>query len=47
MPVMKCSKGWKWGQSGKCYPTKKEALRQGRAIEASKAEQAKKNKRGR
>jgi hypothetical protein len=42
MPLMKCPGGWKWGKSGKCYPTKDQAMRQGRAIEASKAEKRKK-----
>ena len=42
MPVNKCKgprggKGFKWGDSGKCYPTQTQAKRQGRAIESSKA----------
>jgi hypothetical protein len=37
MPIMKCTlpngkSGYKFGKSGKCYPTKEEALRQMRAI---------------
>lgn len=35
MPVMKCKGGWKWGKSGKCYPTKAQAEKQGKAIKAS------------
>lgn len=40
MPLKRCQtnnkKGWKWGDSGKCYLSKQKALKQGRAIEASK-----------
>lgn len=36
MPVKKTKKGYKWGTTGKVYPTKKEASKQGRAIEANK-----------
>lgn len=40
MPIKKCSlksgkKGFKWGNSGKCYPTKKQAEKQMKAILAS------------
>lgn len=35
MPVRKVSGGYKWGQSGKVYPTKTQAERQGRAAYAS------------
>ena len=36
MPVHKTPSGkWKWGKSGKEYPTKKQAQRQARAIYAS------------
>lgn len=35
MPVIKTSKGYKWGKTGKVYPTKAQAERQGRAIRAS------------
>ena len=35
MPVQKTQGGWRWGQSGKVYPTKEQAERQGRAIYAS------------
>lgn len=39
MPLENCSlgdgksQGWRWGQSGKCYLSKKDALKQGIAIE--------------
>tara|TARA_A100001015_G_scaffold295358_1_gene374229 strand:+ start:1377 stop:1511 length:135 start_codon:yes stop_codon:yes gene_type:complete len=35
MPVRKVKGGWKWGNTGKVYPTKKQAEAQGRAIRAS------------
>ena len=35
MPVQKVNGGWRWGQSGKIYPTKEQAERQGRAAYAS------------
>lgn len=35
MPVQKVPGGWRWGQSGKVYPTKEQAEAQGRAIYAS------------
>ncbi len=35
MPVSKVQGGYRWGQSGKVYPTKAQAERQGRAIYAS------------
>lgn len=36
MPVRKLAPGrWQWGTSGKVYPTKRQAERQGRAIYAS------------
>lgn len=44
MPIIKVKGGYKWGRHGKVYPTKAQALRQGRVIEASKAEQEKKKK---
>jgi hypothetical protein len=34
MPVRKVPGGYQWGQTGKVYPTKKAAERQGRAIYA-------------
>jgi len=49
MPLMKCVRqgkpGWKFGKLGFCFTglnAKAKALRQGRAIEASKAEKEKK-----
>ena len=36
MPVRKVQGGYKWGTTGKVYPTKAQAEKQGRAIEASK-----------
>ncbi len=45
MPVMRCTidgkPGYKWGESGTCYPGedgKEKAIKQGQAIEASKSE---------
>ena len=35
MPVRKVRGGYQWGQTGKVYPTREQAERQGRAIEAS------------
>ena len=35
MPVQKVQGGYRWGQSGKVYPTKAQAEAQGRAIYAS------------
>lgn len=35
MPVMKVPGGYRWGQSGKVYPTKAQAEAQGRAAYAS------------
>jgi len=32
---MKTSKGYKWGKTGKVYPTKRQALAQAKAIHAS------------
>lgn len=42
MPVRKVKGGYKWGKTGKVYPTKAQAERQGRAIEASKSKRGKK-----
>jgi hypothetical protein len=36
MPVHKVKGGWKWGTKGKVYPTKAQAERQGRAIQANR-----------
>ena len=35
MPVKKVKGGYKWGNSGKVYPTKAQAEQQGKAIRAS------------
>lgn len=35
MPVRKVKGGYKWGKTGKVYPTKSEAEKQGRAIRAA------------
>lgn len=35
MPVQRVKGGYKWGQSGKTYPTKQQAERQGRAAYAA------------
>lgn len=35
MPIRKVKGGYKWGTSGKTYPTKKQAMKQARAIFAS------------
>lgn len=35
MPVRKVTGGYRWGKTGKIYPTKEQAEKQGRAIYAS------------
>ena len=35
MPVRKVTGGYKWGKTGKVYPTKRQAEAQGKAIRAS------------
>ncbi len=38
MPIKRCGKdgkGYKWGDSGKCYPTRKQAEAQAKAAYAS------------
>lgn len=35
MPVKKVKGGWKWGTTGKVYPTKAQAEKQGRAVRAA------------
>ena len=40
MPIKQCTlkdggKGWKWGDSGKCYPLKSQAQKQAKAAYAS------------
>jgi len=49
MPIMRCKvgkkSGWKYGESGKCYPNpggKAKAIAQMRAIKASQARRKKK-----
>ena len=42
MPVKKVKGGYKFGKKGKVYPTKKQAVRQGRAIKANQARKGKK-----
>jgi hypothetical protein len=44
MPVKKVKGGYKWGEKGKVYPTKKKALEQGRAIKASQNKRKKPKK---
>jgi len=41
MPVRKVKGGYKWGDKGKVYPSKDQALKQGRAIQASKKKRKK------
>ena len=44
---MKCANGgFKWGDTGKCYPTRAQAERQGKAIQASKKASRKRKSRG-
>lgn len=40
MPVEKVNGGYRWGKTGKVYPTRKQAEMQGAAIESSKAQSA-------
>lgn len=42
MPVKKVSGGYKWGNKGKVYPTRKQAEAQGRAAYASGYKEKKK-----
>ena len=42
MPVHKVKGGYKWGKSGKVYPTKEQTKEQGKAIQASKHSNKKK-----
>jgi hypothetical protein len=44
MPTRKTKGGYKYGSRGKTYPTKAQADRQGRAIQASKARRRKEGK---
>lgn len=41
MPVKKVRGGYKWGEKGKVYRTRGEAIKQGRAIEANKKKKGK------
>jgi len=41
MPTRKVKGGYKWGTSGKVYPTKAQADRQGRAVKAAQARRKK------
>lgn len=42
MPVRKVKSGYQYGTTGKIYPTKKQAEKQGQAIRISQAKQKKK-----
>lgn len=42
MPIIKTKGGYKYGPTGKVYPTKAQAARQGRAIEANRKKRKKK-----
>lgn len=44
MPVIKTDKGYKWGRSGKEYPTKKQAMAQARAAYAQGYKKKKRKK---
>lgn len=44
MPVRKVKGGWQWGTTGKVYPTKEQAEKQGKAIKISQIKQNKKKK---
>tara|TARA_Y100001963_G_scaffold60149_1_gene84138 strand:- start:4285 stop:4425 length:141 start_codon:yes stop_codon:yes gene_type:complete len=37
MPVKKVKGGYRWGKTGKVYPTKIQAQKQGQAVKASQA----------
>jgi len=41
MPVRKVKGGYRYGESGKVYPTKAQAEKQGRAIRAAQARRKK------
>lgn len=41
MPVKKVKGGFKFGNTGKVFPTKKQAVEQGQAIKASQAKKKK------
>lgn len=42
MPIIKTKGGYKYGPTGKVYPTREQAARQGRAIEANRKRRKKK-----
>lgn len=42
MPVKKVKGGYKYGETGKIYPTREKAEKQGKAIRASQAKRRKK-----
>lgn len=42
MPIIKTKGGYKYGPTGKIYPTREQAARQGRAIEANRKKRKKK-----
>lgn len=44
MPVRKVKGGYRYGETGKVYPTKEEAEKQGKAIRASQSKERKKKK---
>ncbi|MBO7712388.1 MAG: hypothetical protein J6S85_02770 [Methanobrevibacter sp.] len=44
MPVRKVKGGYKYGTTGKVYPTKAQAEKQGRAIKASQEKEKKKKR---
>lgn len=44
MPVRKVKGGYKYGNTGKVYKSKKDAVKQGQAIEISKHNRTKKKK---
>ena len=41
MPVRKVKGGYQWGQSGKVYPQKQKAVKQGQAIHAAQGRRKK------
>lgn len=43
MPIMKVKGGYKYGPTGKVYPTREQAAKQGRAIEANRKPVRKEN----
>lgn len=47
MPIIPCQinnkRGYKYGKTGKCYPTRNQALKQAKAIKVSQARRRKRN----